>query len=47
MSDIKNPGEEKDKFENAPEVNVQSETEILGLSNANHLEKLYDGWFLD
>ncbi|MBP5247555.1 MAG: DNA gyrase/topoisomerase IV subunit A [Fibrobacter sp.] len=37
----------EDKFANAPEADVKSDTEILGLSNANHLEKLYDGWFLD
>ena len=41
MSDI------EDKYANAPEADVKSDTAILGLSNANHLEKLYDGWFLD
>lgn len=46
MSDeIKKDGQ--DKFANAPEPEVKSDTAILGLSNANHLEKLYDGWFLD
>ncbi len=46
MSDeIKKDGQ--DRFANAPEPEVQSDTAILGLSNANHLEKLYDGWFLD
>lgn len=37
----------QDKFANAPEPEVKSDTAILGLSNASHLEKLYDGWFLD
>ena len=44
--DIRKDGEQ-DKFANAPEPEVKSDTAILGLSNANHLEKLYDGWFLD
>ncbi len=49
MSDMEKnvPGEEIEKFTNAPEAEVKSDTAILGLSNANHLEKLYDGWFLD
>ena len=34
MSDI------EDKYANAPEADVKSDTAILGLSNANHLEKL-------
>lgn len=37
----------QDRFANAPEPEAKSDTAILGLSNANHLEKLYDGWFLD
>lgn len=41
------PMETEDKFANAPEAEAKSDTAILGLSNANHLEKLYDGWFLD
>lgn len=36
-----------DKYANTREASVLSTTETLGLSNANHLEKLYDGWFLD
>lgn len=40
----KNP---QDRYADAPEPEVKSDTAILGLSNANHLEKLYDGWFLD
>ncbi len=39
--------DEQDRFASAPEPEVKSDTAILGLSNANHLEKLYDGWFLD
>lgn len=26
---------------------MSEERKTLGLSNANYLEKLYDGWFLD
>lgn len=47
MNDDIQKGGERDKFANAPEPEVKSDTAILGLSNANHLEKLYDGWFLD
>lgn len=47
MNDDIQKGGERDKFANAPEPEVKSDTAILGLSNASHLEKLYDGWFLD
>ena len=46
MSDMNNE-ENKELDSNIHEAEVQSNTAILGLSNANHLEKLYDGWFLD
>ncbi|MCK9182042.1 MAG: DNA gyrase/topoisomerase IV subunit A [Fibrobacteraceae bacterium] len=51
MSDEKNQGDSTEnnigKYANTREASVLSTTETLGLSNANHLEKLYDGWFLD